>query len=59
MEDAVKNNWGVQFSHSIEEQIDGQIRAGFTLTNVYSDTNGVGNLHEHGVPCFWATRAIK
>lgn len=59
MEDAVKNNWGVQFSHSIEEQIDGQLRAGFTLTNVYGDTNGVGNLHEHGVPCFWATRAVK
>ncbi len=59
LEDSVKNNWGVQFSHTIEEQIDGQIRAGFTLTNVFSDTNGVGNLHEHGVPAFWATRAVK
>ena len=59
LEDSVKNNWGVQFSHTIEEQIDGQIRAGFTLTNVFGDTNGVGNLHEHGVPAFWATRAVK
>ena len=24
LEDSVKNNWGVQFSHTIEEQIDGQ-----------------------------------
>lgn len=50
---------GMQFSHGIEEQIDGQLRAGFTLTNVFDDTNGEGNLHDHGVPSFWATRAVK
>jgi len=50
---------GFQFSHTIEEQIDGQLRCGFVLTNVYSDTNGSGNLHDHNVPAYWATRAIK
>ncbi|MDO4458964.1 MAG: methyltransferase domain-containing protein [Clostridia bacterium] len=59
MEQAKKDNVGVQFSHTIEEQIDGQIRAGFTLTNVYGDTNGYGNLHEHNVDSFWGTRAVK
>lgn len=58
-EDAVKNNWGVQFSHTFEEQIGGQLEAGFTLTDVYEDTNGEGNLHEHGIPSFWVTRAVK
>lgn len=50
---------GIQFSHSLEEQIGGQLRAGFMLTDVYEDTNGAGNLHEHNIPTFWATRAVK
>ena len=50
---------GMQFSHTIEEQIGGQLAAGFRLTHVYGDTNGAGNLHEHNVPTFWATRAVK
>ena len=50
---------GVQFSHTLEEQIGGQLEAGFRLTHVYEDTNGVGNLHDHGIPTFWATRAVK
>lgn len=50
---------GYQFSHTIGEQIGGQIKAGFTLLDVYDDTNGVGSLHEHGVPTFWATLSKK
>ncbi len=50
---------GMQFSHTIEEQIGGQLEAGFRLTHVYGDTNGVGPLHEHHVPTFWATRAVR
>lgn len=58
-EDSVKNDWGIQFSHTIEEQIGGQLRAGFRLCDIYQDTNGSGNLHDHGVPCYFATRSIK
>ena len=54
-----KGNEGVQFSHTLEEQIGGQLEAGLTLTHVYEDTNGEGKLHEHNVPTFWATRAVK
>lgn len=50
---------GMQFSHSIEEQIGGQLKAGFCLTDVYDDTNGAGNLDAHNIPTFWATRAVK
>ena len=50
---------GVQFSHTLEEQIGGLLEAGFLLTDVYEDTNGAGRLHEHGIPTFWATRAVK
>ncbi len=50
---------GVQFSHSIGENIGGQLRAGFVLTDVYDDTNGEGRLHEMNIPSFFATRSVK
>ncbi|MBQ2667164.1 MAG: class I SAM-dependent methyltransferase [Clostridia bacterium] len=59
MEELMRDDNGVQFSHTFEEQIGGQLRAGFMLTDVYEDTNGYGNLHEHNIPTFWATRAVK
>lgn len=58
-EEAIKNNWGIQFSHTLEEQLGGQLKAGFILTDLYEDTNGEGKLHEYNIPTFWATRAIK
>ena len=57
--DSLHEDDGVQFSHTIEEQIAGQVRSGFELLDVYDDTNGEGYLHEHGVPTFWATLARK
>lgn len=50
---------GVQFSHTVEEQVGGQLAAGFLLTHLYEDTNGEGYLHEHNIPSFLATRAVK
>ena len=50
---------GWQFSHSLTEQIGGQLRAGFTLTDIYEDTNGEDRLHELHIPSFIATRAVK
>lgn len=58
-EQLLANDYGYQFSHPIEEQVGGQLKAGFTLTDIFEDTNGTGFLHEHGVPCFFATRAVK
>ena len=48
-----------EFSHSAEEQIGGQLKAGFTLLDIYSDTNGYGRLDKLGIPSFWATLAEK
>ena len=50
---------GVQFSHTLEEQIGGQLESGFVLTGLYEDTNGEGRLHEFHVPTYVATRAVK
>lgn len=52
-------DYGWQFSHTIEEQIGGQLKAGFRLLDVYEDTNGSGYFHEHGVPTFWAALSMK
>lgn len=50
---------GMQFSHTAEEQLGGQLKAGFLLKDLYEDTNGEGRLHELNIPTFFATLAIK
>ena len=50
---------GVQFSHSLEEQIGGQLEAGFMLLELYEDTNAEGRLHELNIPTFLAMHAVK
>jgi len=57
--ESIEKDWGIQFSHTIEEQVAGQLKAGFTLTDIYEDTNGEGNLHAHNIPTFYATRSVK
>ena len=50
---------GMQFSHSLTEQIGGQLEAGFLLRELYEDTNGQGRLHDMNIPTFLAMRSEK
>jgi len=50
---------GIQFSHTLEENIGGLLEAGFIITNLYEDTNGRGRLHDMNIPTFYAVRAKK
>ena len=50
---------GMQFSHTLEEQIGGQLEAGFTLIALYEDTNGEGYLHDMNIPSYIATCSVK
>ncbi len=50
---------GMQFSHTLEEQIGGQLKAGFTLLDLYEDTNGEGRLHEMNIKTYIATKSVK
>jgi len=52
------NNVGIQFSHSIEEQIGGQLKAGFILKDLYEDHDSKGLLKDY-IPTYIATMAIK
>lgn len=54
-----KNDDSVQFSHTLEDQVGGQLAAGFQITDLYEDTNGYGRLHDMGIPTFAAIRAVK
>lgn len=47
----------LEFSHSIEEQIGGQLEAGFLLTGLYDDEQS--SLQGRYMPGYFATRAIK
>ena len=51
---------GVQFSHTLEEQIGGQLKAGFLLRALYEDRDrvGCGVIREYA-PQYYATRAQK
>ena len=59
MKQLEESDAGVQFSHTLKEQIGGQLKAGFTLTDLYEDTNGEGRLHELGIPTMLAMRSVK
>jgi len=48
----------LEWSHSLEEQIGGQLKAGFLLSGLYEDIDPTTVLREY-TPSFIATRAIK
>ena len=54
-----KADCGLQFSHTLTEQIGLQLEAGFTLLELYEDTNGGGRLHEMNVPTMLAMFSKK
>jgi SAM-dependent methyltransferase len=49
---------GIEFSHSLAAQIGGQLRNGFTLLDLYEDTDRESPLAAY-MPCYIATRSKK
>jgi SAM-dependent methyltransferase len=47
------------FGHTLEDQIGGQIAAGFVITGYYGDKHVDDEVVSRFMPCFGATRAIK
>lgn len=54
-----ENHEGIQFSHILEEQIGGQLKAGFILMDVYEDFNNDLDAISDGIPAYWASRSVK
>ena len=61
LERLVRRDHVVEFSHSLEEQIGGQLRAGFVLTDMFEDRDhGLrGTGRSKFMPTLFATRASK
>ena len=49
----------IQFSHTFEEQIGGQLKAGFVMTGAYEDYHPRDAVAARGIPTYWATKAVK
>ena len=59
LQQSLENGDGVQFSHTIDEQIGGQLKAGFVLRDIYGDIDPGSGLGKYNVPAFWATLSVK
>lgn len=60
LDEMIANGDGVQFSHTLDEQIGGQLKAGFILKSLYEDRDRAGG-NEIGkyYPQYIATLAVK
>lgn len=58
MKSSIALDGSVQFSHSLEEQLGGQMKAGLTLTNLLED-RGPDDLLGKYIPQYLLTRAVK
>jgi len=54
-----KDDSGIQFSHTLEEQIGDQLKAGFKLMDLYEDLNSEGRLFDLKIPSYFSTLSIK
>lgn len=57
-ERSYKTDSSIQFSHSLEEQIGGQLKAGLVLTDLFEDRDKADLLSEY-CPQYIATRSVK
>jgi hypothetical protein len=61
LERLIERDHVVEFSHSLEQQIGGQLKAGFVLTDMFEDQDNAfpsAGLSRH-MPTLFATRAKK
>lgn len=50
---------GIQFSHTFDDQIGGQLKAGFHLVAGFEDYNSEYDLEQYGIASYWSTKSIK
>lgn len=58
LEERIKNKDTLEFGHSLQSQIGGQIEAGFVIAGFYEDKSG-GDLLDKHIDTYIATKAIK
>lgn len=55
----IESNQTIEYAHTLEDQIQGQIDAGFVITGFYEDDFGGTRVLDHYIKTFIATRAVK
>ncbi|MEH7885012.1 class I SAM-dependent methyltransferase [Bacillus sp. JJ1609] len=55
----LKSDKTIEFGHTLEDQIQGQIDAGFVITGLYEDDFGGRRPLDKYIKCFIASRAVK
>ncbi|ANU23076.1 class I SAM-dependent methyltransferase [Planococcus donghaensis] len=59
VQDYINSNQTIEYAHTLEEQIQGQIKAGFVISGFYEDDFGGTRILDNHIKTFIATRAIK
>jgi len=59
IQDFIKSNNTIEYAHTLEDQIQGQINAGFVIAGFYEDDFGGTRIIDKHIKTFIATRAIK
>ncbi len=54
----IDQGWPLEFGHTLEDQIGGQLEAGFVITGFYEDRDPRSALDDY-MPVYMATRAVK
>ncbi|CAM3794805.1 class I SAM-dependent methyltransferase [Mesobacillus zeae] len=58
-EEVAQNGYSLEFGHTLEQQIQGQVHAGFVIAGLYEDTFGGERLIDRHISSFISTRAMK
>ncbi|MCA0174009.1 class I SAM-dependent methyltransferase [Bacillus sp. RAR_GA_16] len=59
VEKYIQSNQTIEYAHTLEDQIQGQIDAGFAITGFYEDDFGGTRILDNHIKTFIATRAVK
>ncbi|SDM49941.1 class I SAM-dependent methyltransferase [Sediminibacillus halophilus] len=59
VEDYIRSNQTIEYAHTLEDQIQGQIDAGFAITGFYEDDFGGTRILDQYIKMFIATKAVK
>ncbi|MCD4645671.1 class I SAM-dependent methyltransferase [Bacillus mycoides] len=59
VQDYINLNQTIEYAHTLEDQIQGQVEAGFVITGFYEDDFGGTRILDKHIKIFIATKAIK
>ncbi|PFW59852.1 SAM-dependent methyltransferase [Bacillus cereus] len=59
VQDYINSNQTIKYAHTLEDQIQGQVAAGFVITGFYEDDFGGTRILDKHIKTFVATKAIK